>query len=151
MKLTHRIAAGGLIFSNDKVVLVRYPDHQNSSFLVAPGGGLEEQENIEQAIIREVKEETGLIVKPNSVVMVEDLIYNKFKMIKIWMTCDIVEGVISKTQGAVDEGIIEVGWYNKEQLENETVYPSILLEQEWDILKSFNKRVKIPFSRRADF
>ena len=83
--------------------------------------------------------------------MIEDIIFKRFKMIKIWMTCDIVEGVISKTQGAVDEGIIEVGWYNKERLENETVYPSILLEQEWDILKSFNKRVKIPFSRRAEF
>ena len=151
MTLTHRIAAGGLIFSNDKVLLVRYPSHQKSSFLAAPGGGLEEQENIEQAIIREVKEETGLIVKPNSVVMIEDLIYNKFKMIKIWMTCDIIEGVITKTQGAVDEGIIGVGWYNKEQLENETVFPSILLEQDWNILKSFNKRVKIPFSRRAEF
>lgn len=151
MKLSHRIAAGGLIFSNEKVLLVRYPKHQNSSFLAAPGGGLEEQENIEQAIIREVKEETGLIVKPKSVAMIEDLICNKFKMIKIWMTCDIIEGVIRKTQGAVDEGIIEVGWYNKVQLENETVYPSILLEKEWDTLKSLNKRVKIPFSRRADF
>jgi 8-oxo-dGTP pyrophosphatase MutT (NUDIX family) len=59
MGKAHRIAAGGLIFKGDKVLLVRYRDSGSSqTFLVGPGGKLEDDENILQAIIRETKEET---------------------------------------------------------------------------------------------
>ena len=151
MNLPHRIAAGGLIFSEQGVLLARYLDSADGSFLVAPGGGLEQDENIEQAIIREVIEETGLVVQPKSVVMIEDLIGSQFKMIKVWMTCDIVGGSISNTQGAVDEGIIEVGWFNREQLQTETVFPSILLEKDWDDLQDFDSGVTVAASRVATF
>lgn len=151
MNLPHRIAAGGLIFSKKGVLLARYPNGSGDSFLVAPGGGLEQDENIEQAIIREVIEETGLVVQPKAVVMIEDLIGSQFKMIKVWMTCTIVGGSISNTQGAVDEGITEVGWFKREQLQTETVFPSILLEKDWDDMQDFDSGVTVAASRDANF
>lgn len=151
MKLPHRIAAGGLIFSDKDVLLVRYPDGEAGSYLVAPGGGLEHNENVEQAIIREVLEETGLDVQPKAVVMIEDLVGSRFKMIKVWMTCTIIGGSISQTQGAMDEGITEVDWFNREQLRIETVFPSILLEKAWDVLQDFDTGVTIAASRIAGF
>ena len=73
------------MFSDKGVLLVRYPDGVNGSYLVAPGGGLEKHENIEQAISREVFEETGLEVRPKAVVMIEDLISSRFKMINCFL------------------------------------------------------------------
>ncbi len=151
MKLPHRIAAGGFVFSDKGVLLVRYPDGVNGSYLVAPGGGLEKNENVEQAISREVFEETGLEVQPEAVVMIEDLIGSRFKMIKIWMTCVITGGSVSKTQGALAEGIVEVGWFSREQLKTETVFPSILLERDWDIIQNIDVRVEIAPSRQVGF
>ena len=151
MSLSHRIAAGGLIFREDAVLLVRYPDKDSGSYLAAPGGGLWTDENIVQAVERETLEETGLKVAPVAVVMIEDLISTQFKMIKIWMSCAIVGGSIRRTQGAIDEGIIEVDWFKRDQLQNEVVYPRILLKRDWARLQQLKRRVDIPPSRVARF
>jgi len=83
--------------------------------------------------------------------MLENLVISRFKMIKVWMTCNIIQGSISRTQGALDEGITEVGWFNREQLRTETVFPSILLEKEWGVLQDFDTVVSIAASRIAGF
>ena len=83
MGMPHRIAAGGLIFRRNAVLLVRYRDESEGTFLVGPGGGLEEGENIIQAIIREVQEEIGITVEPKRVAVIEDLQSPRVKMIKV--------------------------------------------------------------------
>ena len=45
MSKPHRIAAGGLIFRDDAILLVRYPDGHGGTYLVGPGGALQEHEN----------------------------------------------------------------------------------------------------------
>ena len=73
MSKPRRIAAGGITFKGDTVLLVRYRQSDNSgTYLVGPGGALEDNENVVQAIIRETKEETGIAVKPKRVVAIED-------------------------------------------------------------------------------
>jgi len=67
----HRIAAGGITFKGNTVLLVRYRHNNNSgTYLVGPGGALENNVNVIQAIIRETKEETGITVKPKQVVAI---------------------------------------------------------------------------------
>ena len=53
MNRPHRIAAGGLIFKSDMVLLVRYRDANGGTYLVGPGGKLKDDENVAQAIVRE--------------------------------------------------------------------------------------------------
>jgi 8-oxo-dGTP pyrophosphatase MutT (NUDIX family) len=69
----HRIAAGGLIFKDDAVLLVRYRDTNGGTYLVGPGGELKDDENVVRAIVRETMEETNVRVQPNRVVIIEDL------------------------------------------------------------------------------
>jgi 8-oxo-dGTP diphosphatase len=149
MTLPHRIAAGGIVLRNDTMLLVRYSAGNNGSFLVAPGGKVEQEENIEEAIIREVFEETGIRVRPNAVVLIEDLVFSAYKMCKIWMTCRIEGGEIRRTPEAVKEGIVEAGWYTRESLESETVFPPLILEREWSALDGSGKEIVIPKSKRA--
>ena len=151
MSKPHRIAAGGIIFKGNAVLLVRYHDGIEGTFLVCPGGALNDDENIIQAVIRETKEETGIIVKPKRVVVIEDLMCSQFKMSKTWMICDVIGGEIQKTVEAETEGIIEVDWFTKEQLAHEIVHPSTLMQYDWSQLRSETWQVECLPSRKANF
>jgi 8-oxo-dGTP diphosphatase len=54
------ISAGGVCFRNDDVLLVKIEYGANSGMWMIPGGFVEIGESIEEATIREVREETGL-------------------------------------------------------------------------------------------
>lgn len=148
----HRISAGGLIFKGGKVLLVRYQErHSSGTYLVGPGGKLEQDENVLQAIIRETKEETGVTVRPQRVVAIEDLVSSRWKMIKVWLICEAVEGKIRKTVEAEKEGILSAGWFTRKQLPGEVVYPTLLVEQDWDQLRNGCSPVVCLPSRKARF
>lgn len=151
MSRAHRIAAGGLIFKDDGVLLVRYPAGQGDTYLVGPGGALEEDENVVQAVVRETWEETGIWVLPIRVVLIEDLVFSRVKMCKVWMTCRVVEGRVRATEGAEREGIIEAGWFTRAELADELVFPPPLVEQDWGDLRSEGGQVACLPSRKARF
>ena len=61
-----RNRAGGLLIENGKILLIHRIKNINGErkeYYVVPGGGIEEKENIKEATIRELKEETGLNIK----------------------------------------------------------------------------------------
>ena len=147
----HRIAAGALVFNGDAILLVRYPDGKGGTYLVGPGGGLKDHENVIQAIVREVQEETGVTVQPERVAIIEDLLGSRFKMSKTWMTCQFIEGEVCRTEGAEIEGIIEAAWFTKDQLAREKVFPPTLLENDWTQLRSETWQVKCLPTRTAGF
>ena len=85
------------------------------------------------------------------VVAIEDLMCSRFKMSKVWMTCEVVNGQISNTEGAKKEGIIEVGWFTRERLAGEAVFPSPLMQHDWSQLQADGWRVECLPSRKAGF
>ncbi|MBU0985319.1 MAG: NUDIX domain-containing protein [candidate division Zixibacteria bacterium] len=147
----HRISVGGLTFKDNAVLLVRYPGNNGGSFLVGPGGGLKDNEDIVQAIVRETIEETGVTVRPHKLIAVEDLDTRHFRMVKIWMLCDYVRGQVSNTDGACKEGITAAGWFTRDQLETECVYPSLLIKHDWAELQKDTWHVECMPCRVADF
>lgn len=125
MEYGHRIAAGGLVVHDGKILLVRYRDG-NATYLVAPGGAIEDGESLATAAEREVEEETGVRCVAKSPVMIENIRATRYQMVKIWYLCDYAAGQPVKTLEAEKEGIVEVGWYSQEQLQGETVFPEII-------------------------
>jgi 8-oxo-dGTP pyrophosphatase MutT (NUDIX family) len=151
MDKEHRISTGAIILQEGKILLVRYADAlRGRSYLVGPGGRVENDESIIQAVVREVKEETGLDVNPDKILFVEDLISRRTRMVKIWLLCRPIGGQLAKTQGAVDEGIIEARWYRKEELKDEVVYPTILASTNWRIFLEDGWEAKHLESKDAD-
>jgi 8-oxo-dGTP diphosphatase len=73
MEREHRISAGAIIIQDDQILLVRYKHSDGKSFLVGPGGGVLSDEGINQAVVREVREETGLEVSPCKILVPEKL------------------------------------------------------------------------------
>jgi 8-oxo-dGTP diphosphatase len=132
MEREQRISAGAIIIKDSEILLVRYKDGDGNSYLVGPGGGVLSDEGVNEAIVREVREETGLEVSPSRILFVEELLWRHYRIVKIWFLCNIIGGQLAHTQGAIEEGITEVRRYRKDQLLNEVVYPSVLLSHNWD-------------------
>jgi 8-oxo-dGTP pyrophosphatase MutT (NUDIX family) len=125
MSYEHRIAAGGIVISRGKILLVRYVDG-NGSYLVAPGGAIEAGESLAAAAEREVEEETSIKCMARAPVMIENLCSTRYQMVKIWYLCDYIDGDPVKTVSAEKEGIIEVSWFGDDELRSEVVFPDII-------------------------
>ena len=67
-----KIRAVAILIKNDEILLI-YRKNEKEYF-VFPGGGVEERETIEQAVIRELMEETTIEVKINKLLNQSSLI-----------------------------------------------------------------------------
>ncbi len=151
MEREFRISGGAIVIHEDKLLLVRYLDSKGKSYLAGPGGGVLVNESTSQAAIREVLEETSTKVKPNKLLFVEDMLSKRHRITKIWFLCDYLEGKPTLTPGAKEEGILEVGWYSREQLDNETVYPVPLKKYDWNEFSKDNWQTIYMELREVDF
>lgn len=58
--------AVGVVFRDGKVLIARRPDHVHQGGLLEfPGGKVEADETVRQALVREIREETGLRINPD--------------------------------------------------------------------------------------
>jgi len=58
--------AVGVVFRDGKVLIARRPDHVHQGGLLEfPGGKVEAGETVQQALVREIQEETGLRINPD--------------------------------------------------------------------------------------
>ncbi len=127
-----RLSAGAVVIDRGRLLLVRHgAAHHGQDFLVPPGGGVEGDESIPQAAVRETREETGLDARPGKLLFVEDMVSSKKRVVKFWFLCTLAGGELLVSREAAGEGVVEVGWYGVKDLAGKTVYPAILLEAEW--------------------
>ena len=93
-----RIGVNALIFDEGRVLLAHRRD---IDWWNLPGGGMELGETVEEAICREVREETGLTVVPGDVV-VEYLVgvYSKPQKREVVLTfrCRVIGGKLTSTE-----------------------------------------------------
>lgn len=69
----YSIGVGGLVIKDQKFLLVKRAHHPGKGYWTNPGGYIEQFENIEETIVREVKEEAGIEAKVNRIVAIRDL------------------------------------------------------------------------------
>lgn len=69
-----RVGVGGVVVKDGRVLLIRRGKEPLYGRWVVPGGTVELGESLEQALVRELEEETGLEVEPVAVLTVFDRI-----------------------------------------------------------------------------
>ncbi|WP_426348595.1 NUDIX domain-containing protein [Alloiococcus sp. CFN-8] len=123
-----RNSAKALIIKDGKMLATKIND-KGDIFYIMPGGGQESGETLEEAVIREVKEEFGYIVEPKSLeFVIEGVRGESFHRVDLVFLCEY----ISEIQGAEiisDCNQIGYDWLSIENLINEPLYPSRLRKQ----------------------
>ncbi|HAR54868.1 TPA: hypothetical protein DCR79_01070 [Patescibacteria group bacterium] len=103
-----------IINDKDEILLIKSPKWGDKYIL--PGGHIEHEETIVQAVIRETKEETGLDVKPLYLVNIGSVINDPFFKRKAhFVFLDIACQLISGEMKADIEEVSETIWVSPEE------------------------------------
>lgn len=94
-KLFFRPSVYGVIIKADKILLVHQWDGYDF-----PGGGIDLGEDLSEALVREVREETGLDVHVGDIVACENSFFKRYEehywhSLLIYQACEVVGGELS--------------------------------------------------------
>lgn len=131
--MRHRISAGVLVDVADRILLVHCKKPDVYDFWVAPGGGVDGNEDLREAIRREAREECGLEIEPLEIAYVEDLWTPDMRICKIWFTGRPVGGELTNSaQGASAEHIIEARFVGRDEFDGKVIFPGVLRDRYWE-------------------
>ena len=88
----------GILINNKKIILVKRIKDSGTYFCF-PGGGVEKGESLEEALIREMKEELGVEVKVKELVMELPLVRPEIEQMEYFYLCEKVSGEIGTGTG----------------------------------------------------
>jgi 8-oxo-dGTP diphosphatase len=111
MKTIHVTAA--VIVNDGKILCVQRNENKYnyiSKKWEFPGGKVEENEKIEETIVREIREELNLEIKVNSFFMQVNHSYPDFNLIMDTFICEIIGGILTLNEH------IDSSWLLKEEL-----------------------------------
>lgn len=134
MREIERTIVSALIFSKDGKLLMGKKDPAKggvySDCWHIPGGGIDEGENLEQALQREIKEEVGIDVSPYHPVLIPEkdhgaaektlssgekvlckMEFNRFRV-------DIGDKLASEVKIDLGDDLIEIRWFSRKELPN---------------------------------
>ena len=100
-----QIRVTGVLVENGKLLLVKQEVHSGRSWSL-PGGRLEHGESLETAIKREIREETGLSVKPIRLLYVCDVLEAKVPLVHLTFLLRRIEGEIVKPANELEDNPI---------------------------------------------
>jgi ADP-ribose pyrophosphatase len=124
---TPRVAVGGVVIQNEKVLLVRRGKAPAYGAWAIPGGSVELGESLKAAVERELLEETGITVRAGEVCHVFDAVRReaegriRFHYVIIDLLAEYVAGEPVPASDA-----IEAAWVPLADLEKKTINNSTL-------------------------
>jgi len=119
------VGVGAVVIDGTKVLLVRRGQEPLKGEWSLPGGALELGETLQQGVVREVLEETGLMVAPGGVIEILDRIILdritqdeasgrvRYHYVLIDFVCHVTGGALGPATDAE-----EVRWVERDQLQN---------------------------------
>jgi 8-oxo-dGTP diphosphatase len=120
-----RVGTRAVIFNMTNEILVAHCLNPEKDFYFLPGGGVWFQEKIEDCLVREVKEETGIDVKVERLLWVRDFIegFPNDHGIEIFFLATIIGGKL-RAQPVHDVEWLEFSFMDVEKLERIRFYPT---------------------------
>ncbi len=133
------------LISKEDEILVQERTKKDWPGITFPGGHVEKGENFYDAIIREVKEETGLTLLHPILCGIEEYkkTHNEDRYVILFYKCNEFKGELKSS----DEG--KVYWLKKEELKSKEL--SLDLDRILDIMESDNKSELIYFLENNEY
>ena len=141
MKNNNIIRAGGVCVFNNKILLIHRinldKDKESREYYVIPGGGVNENEKIEDAVIRELKEETNLDVKLGDLFFeMEDKNSKGDNRKHYYYICEYTTGEPKLREDSEEAKEMKQGirsynpiWVNLAELENIVLFPKQIKDE----------------------
>jgi 8-oxo-dGTP diphosphatase len=114
------VGVGAVVIDGTKVLLVRRGQEPLKGEWSLPGGALELGETLQHGVVREVLEETGLIVVPGGIIEILDRIVPdevsgrvRYHYVLIDFVCHVTGGTLCSASDAE-----EVRWVERDQLQS---------------------------------
>lgn len=130
-----RVRTGALIVHKGALLLVKlHPPTRPHPFWMPPGGELELGETVSEAVVREVSEETGLIVEAGRLALIHEFIEPPWHAVEFYMICRPVGGELrlglDPDRPPEHQILDEVRYVPFQELSELEVHPKIIAE-EW--------------------
>lgn len=119
-----QVAVGAVIFKDNQVLLVKRSNPPAQGSWAVPGGKINPGETMQQALVREVKEETGLDISVGEIVHVFDVIRHNnqgeltFHYVIIDFLCEYKKGELIAGDDAQ-----EARWISQLELKEMNINP----------------------------
>lgn len=110
------LGVGGVVWLKNKVLLVRRAYEPGKGTWTIPGGFVDQRESIAEAIVREIREETGIITEPLSIISLRDRPDEKHDLYVIFLL-----RYLGGTLKAEQEEVSDIGFFSSEECE--TLHP----------------------------
>ncbi|GGK12657.1 NUDIX hydrolase [Deinococcus malanensis] len=135
--MRHRISAAGVVLRGDQLLMVHHHQPGAFDFWVPPGGGVEGHESLLQAAEREVHEETGLSVRAERILYLQELVDGDSRICKSFVRCHEVGGALSQAHRVDDERevLVEARFMTAGQMTALDVRPPVFRDVFWQDLR----------------
>ena len=143
-----RVGTRAVIFNSDDELLVVHNLLPDSNCYYLPGGGVWFHEKIDDCLVREVKEETGLEVKVNRLLWVRDFLegFPDLHGIEMFFLATITGG---KYQPVHETERLESSFMNVEELKHIQFYPISFVAKLMKLRDDRNWSEGNPYQRSA--
>ncbi len=145
-----RVGTRAVIFNRDNEILVAHCLNPEKDYYFLPGGGVWFHEKIEDCLVREVKEETGLDVKAERLLWVRDYIegFHNLHGIEIFFLATITGGKL-RAEPVHDVEWLEFSFTDVEKLEGVRFYPVSFITKLKRLRDDRNRSEINPYMRSA--
>jgi ADP-ribose pyrophosphatase YjhB (NUDIX family) len=118
-----RVRVAAIVLRGDEILLVRH-EKDGKVYYLLPGGGVDFGESLSDALAREVREETGLEVRPAEVVWLSDSIPpdRHRHIVNIWFLAEEVGGTLNCVP---DHRVISAEFHSLDSLNTLEFYPPL--------------------------
>ncbi|HKJ34240.1 MAG TPA: NUDIX domain-containing protein [Balneolales bacterium] len=126
-----RVRINGLIVRDRSLLMVKMKaPTSDKAFWIPPGGGLEFGESMQHALIREMKEETGLKVKVNDLRYTSEYINPPWHAVEFYFDCELIDGevILGKDPELTDKSqyLKDISFIPFEEFEKYNIVPLYL-------------------------
>lgn len=126
-KAIFRVSTYAIIEHNDSLLMIR--DGRSEQGLEFPGGGIELGQSPQEALLREVKEETGYTIDIHSIEIVDFFYENYYHPqrdeyycgLSLFFKCSLQSTIQGEQELDSEDEISEVVWVKKEELQEEMI------------------------------